>query len=825
LGRLVAAWIVFIVCAAAPGAADEVESDGGQRFFQAGVPVELRADSLEYETGRDLYVASGNVRIRQADRELRADWMAFSNGTRQGVASGDVVYTDGTDTVTTEFVEFNVDTLEGVMFDAEFDVPSNRLEMRGVEVAKTGDRTYTFKQGSFTTCRCPDPEAREPWQIEAEEADLEVEGYGVTRNTTVEILGVPVLWLPWMIYPLKSERQSGLLFPDFGVGGRNGFEVGLPVFWALGDPVNLIFTPRWLQKRGAKADVDLEYVLGQRSGGHLFGSFIYDRDVDPGTRRTPFGKERWGTSGGHDLFLPFDWRFQTEYAFASDNAHPTDFQELRRYRWDRFMPATAFATRPFGATDAFGLVVGARLRDDLQNPDDTDRDDFLLQRWLEASYHALPAALPFASWLVPALDLHYAWFGQGDRPEDVYTGDAGEPWNRLVEGDGRFFDSGIDGISNQAEQGRTGSEAPPDLNEDDFDEDDNPTGTEGDKVFQEGELLADDGHRLLFMPRLGLAFRLADALELYPEVGWHQTLYQSDAQALESRGFLTGRLDLRTRLRRRFGDVTHLLEPRLGWAYVHDTSQFGNPLYVPPTAVPQRRLRELDLENVTRDTADRIAEFHGVTLGLGNRFYAGPGGPSAGARLLGDFVLSALYDIEAGEFGGIYLDGRAYPFRGATARFNVGFDPEEMHIDEGLAAIHWWDDRGDRVNLGYRYLRDIPRFFEAFPVENDRFENYRTGIEQVHQIDGGFRIAITRQWGITYRAAYTFEQNLLLANQGGIEYLSKCRCWAVRLEISETRSRGVQFNVLYTLVGIGDDSRSPFEGSALRRSLGLLDGF
>ena len=86
------------------------------------------------------------------------------------------------------------------------------------------------------------------------------------------------------------------------------------------------------------------------------------------------------------------------------------------------------------------------------------------------------------------------------------------------------------------------------------------------------------------------------------------------------------------------------------------------------------------------------------------------------------------------------------------------------------------------------------------------------------------RIAITRQWGITYRAAFSFERNLLLANQGGIEYLSKCRCWALRLEVSESRSRGVQFKLLYTLVGIGDDSRSPFEQSLFGGSLSLLDG-
>ena len=57
-----------------------------------------------------------------------------------------------------------------------------------------------------------------------------------------------------------------------------------------------------------------------------------------------------------------------------------------------------------------------------------------------------------------------------------------------------------------------------------------------------------------------------------------------------------------------------------------------------------------------------------------------------------------------------------------------------------------------------------------------------------------------------------------------IEYISKCRCWALRLEISEDRSRGAQFRVLYRLVGIGDDSRSPFGTSELRGSLSLLDG-
>jgi lipopolysaccharide export system protein LptA len=168
LRRLLAGWLGLVAFAVAPAFADDPGDVGSVRILQPGAPVELSADSMEYEAARDLYVARGSVLIRQAGRELRAEWMAFNNRTRRGIASGNVIYTDGTDTVHTSFVEFDVETLEGVMFDAEFDVANNRLELRGAEIAKTGERTYSFKEGEFTACRCPDPEARKPWKLTAE---------------------------------------------------------------------------------------------------------------------------------------------------------------------------------------------------------------------------------------------------------------------------------------------------------------------------------------------------------------------------------------------------------------------------------------------------------------------------------------------------------------------------------------------------------------------------------------------------------------------------------------------------------------------------------
>ncbi len=64
----------------------------------AGAAFTIHADEIEYDRERELYVATGNVRVEHAkDRYLLADWMAFSPVERTGVATGNVELVDGPD--------------------------------------------------------------------------------------------------------------------------------------------------------------------------------------------------------------------------------------------------------------------------------------------------------------------------------------------------------------------------------------------------------------------------------------------------------------------------------------------------------------------------------------------------------------------------------------------------------------------------------------------------------------------------------------------------------------------------------------------------------
>ena len=89
--------------------------------------------------------------------------------------------------------------------------------------------------------------------------------------------------------------------------------------------------------------------------------------------------------------------------------------------------------------------------------------------------------------------------------------------------------------------------------------------------------------------------------------------------------------------------------------------------------------------------------------------------------------------------------------------------------------------------------------------------------DRINQIRGGVALDLTQRWSIRYGAAYSLEGNLSLANQGLIEYLSRCGCWALGVQISEDRKRGVDAKIVYRLVGLGGEP--PADRPA------LLDGF
>lgn len=767
-------------------------------------PFEITADRIDYDGERGLYVATGNVRIVQPARSLRANWVAFSTLTRIGVAEGGVELQDGADQLAAEFMVFDVDSLQGILFQASLDAGSEGFRVRAGELIRTGKNTFTTRDGVFSTCRC-EPGERLPWQITSKEAEVELGGHGTIKNSTFDVLGVPVLWIPWAFFPVKSERETGFLLPDFQLGGRGGYGIGLPFFWAAHPQLNVTATQRFFSERGYKQDAEFEYVFGERGEGDLFVSGLHDRFDEPSGATS---SRRWGVLWEHDQNLPAKFRWQTDVKAASDNFYSDDFQEFQPYREFRFIESTTNAARDFGASGGFGAMVAARFADDVQGftyvPLDTnvetefvDKDDFILQRFVEGRADVAPGTLVAPFGLEARFDSELIYFASLRPHEKIFDAQVGA---NKVSSDGRFYDVGIDAAVGNAFIDQVTQDG------------------EDDGLFQPGEAIAERGTRVVLHPRVARVFSLGSAAEFVPEIGWAQTLYKTDQQEFAERGLLTGRMDLRSRLARDYvyedgTALRHVIEPRLGWALVSERQQRKNPLFVPLGTVPQSRLRVLSLENVTRNPSDRIDNANQVVLGLNQNFYqrARAGGST---RLQASLLTAIDWNFAEQGLGDISLEARIFRMGPFNSRVSGAFDPEAAAVDEGLAELHFYKRvsnpwiRAVRLSTQYRYRRRVPVFLDTNRGSEDIGQD-----SAVNQISLLTTLELTARFRLRYSTIFKIAgEDEFIKNEGGIEYVSKCRCWGLGLSVSSQSRQGIGGGFTIRFLGLGDEGSDLFSG-------------
>ena len=99
---------------------------------------------------------------------------------------------------------------------------SNPFIFTGRVVIKKGPFQYRVIGGTMTSCELPQPD----WRILASDIDVD-NGQARAKNGYFKLLGVPVLYLPYVTHPVNTEtRQTGLLIPVickfFDQGNRPG---------------------------------------------------------------------------------------------------------------------------------------------------------------------------------------------------------------------------------------------------------------------------------------------------------------------------------------------------------------------------------------------------------------------------------------------------------------------------------------------------------------------------------------------------------------------------------------------------------------------------
>jgi LPS-assembly protein len=290
--------------------------------------VTVSADRVSYEGGTGRVRLEGHAAVRRGAVTLRARSATYDPETGEVLAQGDVLLTDPTRAVSAYAVravlggEVEAQGVVAFVKDRPVDLSGlqsaeevrrtgrNRLSFSGDRLSGTADR---LRVGGARLTLCDCGAAPPSWEVDAREADVIPGKRAILRGAVVRVTPVftetqvPVLWLPWLYVPL-GERQSGLLLPTYTHSTSGGESFAQPLYLTLGRSADLTLTPEYFFGRhrkdldpnnqaisGPGARLEVRWTPAVGAEGRIEGAWLDDASYEPRGARG----NRWGVVGDH----------------------------------------------------------------------------------------------------------------------------------------------------------------------------------------------------------------------------------------------------------------------------------------------------------------------------------------------------------------------------------------------------------------------------------------------------------------------------------------------------------------------------------------------
>ena len=347
-----------------PSALVTPPASGSTRALAGGEPetrgaLFLRADRVEGSQTR--ITAEGRVELRTHRETVLADKLSYAIPEQTIYGDGDVVLRRGFDWITGPQLEYKRDTETGFFRAPRFFVAEANAHGDAKEIRFNGPDHYEAVDASYTTCIAPHPD----WYLRGEQLEVDnLRKVGTARNVSVHFLDVPVLYAPWLQFPLSNERKSGFLTPTLGSTGVRGFEISTPYYLNLAPNYDATLTPRYMTKRGLQMGAQFRYLLGDDTPplgvavGEMNAEFL------PHDRST--GENRYALAWKHnEQFAPWLGGF-INLNKVSDDKYFADFADRIAVTSQKTLPREAGIVATHGP---WSFLARAQSFQTLQDPE------------------------------------------------------------------------------------------------------------------------------------------------------------------------------------------------------------------------------------------------------------------------------------------------------------------------------------------------------------------------------------------------------------------------------------------------------------------------
>jgi len=255
---------------------------------------------------------SGGVLLRRDDKLAGAESARYDPDQRALFLEGGVRYEDPGTQILSRTAEFGYE-MGRIRFEgAEFSLgnSNSRGAAELLEINESG--TLNLGGVEYTTC----PPGSEDWLLRGKSIELDTrEGVGTAKGMQLRFKNVPILYLPYISFPIGDARKSGVLTPEIGSSGRSGNEIRVPYYWNIAPNYDATITPRLLTSRGLQLETQFRY-LTDRNDGSVTADYLPDDDrLDLARHQVRFN---------HRTLFGNGWRNRISFREVSDSQYFED---------------------------------------------------------------------------------------------------------------------------------------------------------------------------------------------------------------------------------------------------------------------------------------------------------------------------------------------------------------------------------------------------------------------------------------------------------------------------------------------------------------------
>lgn len=625
------------------------------------IPWHISAQAVTFDNKKNLYIAEDDVVITGGKTRLEADYVEFSNKTKDAFAQGNVLLISGEDSISCNAMNINLTTEIGTINKGTIFIQKNNFYINGENIRKTGKFSYSADKGSITSCAGDSPD----WKISGRNIKVTIEGYGLASHAVLWAKKIPAVYSPFLVFPVKTKRQTGLLFPRFTSSDRKGVEYEQPLFVAISRNTDASVYVDYMSDRGTKLGTEFRYIMDNKTKGSLFFDFLEDDKIDDGTINTEnysfsttpqrTNTDRFWFRMKHNQDLPNGFTAKLDIDIASDEDYLHEFK-------DGFTGYTA-------TKEYFEKEFGRGL---------DEYDDHIRKNWLNIS----------KSWSTYTLNVDALWYDNiharrqniDDTTLQTLPSIQFDAFKQQI-GPSKFFYS-LD--------------------------------TEYRSFYRKDtSATLVKGQRADIYPKIYLPLKLGKFFNFEPSVGVRQTIWHTNeftdingnSDNLRTRQMYDIGAQLSTKLikifnpNNEFADKTrHEIIPKLEYAFIPNVIQNDLPSF---------------------DSLDRIVEQNLLTWSLTNNFTSKKSRITPKGKEITtyrDFAYIKLYqsydikkkrDNEPKPFSDITLDTALNPNDFITLDMDLSWSPYDNHFKTLNIGNTLQDNRGDSLRTEYRYTFNV----------------------------------------------------------------------------------------------------------------------